>query len=173
VVGDLYIDASAWGLYEKRADNLTDPWGHYLFTVPVAYRTGLKYFSPSAPADQIGAPGDYCLLWGGYANYGLQPSVYGPKQATSWPENGNGGSLSILAPGTVTPIGLLAEGPPLAESNSTQLILTGLLNEVIAPVPVLASVGSLVQQIGVAAGPAPMIGVVVNPLYTAEDQHAL
>lgn len=173
VVGDLYIDVSAWGLYEKRADDLTDPWGHYLFTVPVAYRTGLKYFSPSAPADQIGVVGDYCLSWGGYSNYGLQPSAYGPKQATGWPENGNGSSLPILAPGTITPVGLLDEGAPLAESNSTQLILAGLLEEAIAPVPVLAAVGDLVQQIGVASGPAPVVGVAVNPLYTAEDQHAL
>lgn len=173
VPGDLYIDAVGWGLYEKRADVLTDPWGHYLFTVPVAYRTGLKYFGPSAPADEMGALGDYCLLWGGYSNYGLQPSAFGPKQATGWPENGNGGSSLILAPGTVTPIGLLAEGAALAESNSTQLILCGLLAEVIAPIPVLASVGQTVQQIGVTSGPAPVVGVAVNPLYTAEDSHAL
>lgn len=173
VLGDLYIDATAWGLYEKRGDSLTDPWGRYLFIVPVAYRTGLKYFGPSAPNDNVGLPGDYCLLWGGYANYGLEPSVYGPKQATSWPENGNGGTLPILAPGTITPIGLLAEGAALPESNSTQLILTGLLNEVIAPIPVKASIGDLVQQIGMAAGPAPMAGVAVNPLYTAEDSHSV
>jgi hypothetical protein len=173
IVGDLYIDAVAWGLYEKRADSITDPWGHYLFTVPVAYRTGLKYFGPSAPSDSVGLLGDYCLLWGGYANYGLQPSVFGPKQATSWPENGNGGTLPILAPGTITPIGLLAEGAALPESNSTQRILTGALDEVIAPIPVKAAIGDLVQQIGVAAGPAPMAGVAVNPLYTAEDSHSV
>ena len=174
VPGDLYIGQDTvgnWYLYEKRGGGLTDPWGHYLFQVPNTYVTGLKYFSASAPSDNLGIAGDYCLLWGGYANYGLRPSAYGPKQATGWPENGTGGSLPILAPGSITPIGLLAEGAALPESNSTQLILLGLLEEVIAPIPVKAAIGDLVNQMGVASGPTPLVGVTVNPLYTAEDTH--
>jgi len=174
VVGDLYIDTQTWFLYEKRAtDTATiDAWGHYLFQVPNTYRTGLKYFATSAPTDDIGVNGDYCMLWGGYANYGMLPALYGPKVNGKWPENGDGGTLPIAAPGTITPVGLLAEGAALPESNSTQLVMTGLQDEVLAPIPVLESVGSAVQQIGLKSGPSP-VAVVINPLYTATDGHAV
>lgn len=99
VAGDVYIDVQTWFLYAKRARNVADPWGHYLFKVPAAYQTTLKWFTSSVPTDDVGVAGDYCLLWGGFANYGLQPSIFGPKQATSWPENGNGPALSIAAIG--------------------------------------------------------------------------
>lgn len=86
VLGDLYLDTQTWQLFEKRGGR-TDPWGHYLFAVPVGYRNGLKWFGSSGPASSIGADGDYFLLFGGYPNYGLQPMIYGPKAAGSWPAN--------------------------------------------------------------------------------------
>lgn len=173
VFGDLYIDVQTWNLYEKR-DNGLDPWGHYLFNVPLAYRTNLKWFSAFAPSADFGVPGDYCLAWAGFPSYGLQPLVYGPKQASEWPENGNGPGTTISPVGanTVLPIGLTDEGAPVAESVSTQLIAIGLTEEYILPVPVTDGAGELVLQQGLQSGPAP-VTVVVNPLYTAEDQHAI
>ena len=177
VVGDIYIDVQTWFLYNKRSAGVgddIDPWGHYLFEVPNAYRTTLKWFSTFAPGDDLGVPGDYCLLWGGWANYGIQPSIYGPKQATSWPENGNGPNVTIAVAGagTVLQVGLLDEGPALPDSNSTQLIVVGLLDEYILAVPVGANAGDPVMQLGLQSGPE-NITVVVNPLYTAEDEHAI
>ena len=86
VVGDIYIDGQTFQLFNKRFQTADiDPWGHYLFVVPLTYQTTLKWFSTSAPPANVGANGDYCLLWGGYPNYGLQPSIYGPKAAGAWP----------------------------------------------------------------------------------------
>ena len=88
VVGDLYIDTQAWFLYNKRSTDAAadvDPWGHYLFTVPTTYQARLKWFSAYPPTNDIGLDGDYCLLWGGYPNYGMQPSIFGPKAAGAWP----------------------------------------------------------------------------------------
>lgn len=88
VVGDLYIDVQSFQIFYKRSTDsgsAVDPWGHYLFVVPVTYQTRLKWFVPSAPTNDIGTNGDYCLLWGGYPNYGLQPSIFGPKAAGAWP----------------------------------------------------------------------------------------
>jgi hypothetical protein len=86
VVGDLYIDAQTFQLFNKRAtDAGVDPWGHYLFVVPVTYQTRLKWFSAYPPTADIGIDGDYCALWGGYPNYGLQLSIFGPKAAGAWP----------------------------------------------------------------------------------------
>ena len=82
VVGDLYLDTQTWFLYSKRSPDAggnVDPWGHYLFVVPATYQTALKWFVPSAPTADIGVNGDYCLLWGGYPNYGMQPSIFGQK----------------------------------------------------------------------------------------------
>jgi hypothetical protein len=176
VVGDLYIDVQTWNLYNKRsaaAGDDVDPWGRYLFVVPATYQTGLKFFATTAPSNDIGVTGDYCLLWGGWANYGMQPSIYGPKQATGWPENGEGGTIPIAAPGTtVLPVGLLDEGTPIAESNSTQLIAAGLTSEIIIPIPVNANAGDPVSLLGLQSGPA-RVTVTINPLYTAEDQHAV
>jgi hypothetical protein len=174
VVGDVYIDVQTWQLFNKRATDITDPWGRYLFVVPLAYRTSLKFFSSFAPGNDIGVAGDYCLLWGGWANYGMQPSIYGPKQAAGWPENGEGPSTTIaaLGAGTVLPVGLEGEGAPLADSTSTQLIVVGLLDEYILGIPVLAGAGDPVQQLGLQSGPA-SVAVTINPLYTAEDQHAI
>lgn len=202
VVGDLYIDVLTWNLFNKRsaaAGDDVDPWGHYLFTVPPTYQTGLKWFATTAPSNDIGVAGDYCLLWGGWANYGMQPSIYGPKQATSWPENGegpnltiapDGGSQTILASvgspilvapgsalltslnGSVGTLGLLDEGPALGKSTSTQLIATGLTSEIIFPTPVNSSPGNPVTQLGLQSGPA-QVTVTINPLYTAEDQHSV
>jgi hypothetical protein len=90
VVGDLYIDVLTFQLFTKRTTSSqagVDPWGHYLFVVPVTYQTRLKWFVPSVPTNDIGIDGDYCLLWGGYPNYGLQPSIFGPKAAGVWPTN--------------------------------------------------------------------------------------
>lgn len=177
VVGDVFIDVQTWQLFNKRssaAGDGIDPWGHYLFIVPVAYRVSLKWFSAFAPGDDIGIPGDYCLLWAGFSNYGMQPAIYGPKQATSWPENGNGPGVTIAAAnaGFVLPVGLSGEGALIAESNSTQLIVVGLSDEYILPIPVSAGAGSPVGQQGLQSGPA-AVAVTLNPLYTAEDQHAI
>jgi hypothetical protein len=88
VVGDLYIDVQTFQIFTKRSTDSSadvDPWGHYLFVVPVTYQTRLKWFVPSLPTKDIGTDGDYCLLWGGYPNYGLQPLIFGPKAAGAWP----------------------------------------------------------------------------------------
>lgn len=90
VVGDVYIDTTSWQLFSKRSTDSAadvDPWGHYIFVVPVTYRNRLKWFVPSAPTNDVGIDGDYCLLWAGYPNYGLQPSIFGPKAAGAWPAN--------------------------------------------------------------------------------------
>lgn len=173
VFGDVYVDTQNWVLYNKRASDGLDPWGHYIFAVPPAYQTQLKWFSSSAPSDDIGAPGDYCLLWGGFANYGVEPLIYGPKTAgNKWPENGNGPDLVIAAAGAgfVTPVGLTGEGAPIADSPSTQLIVVGLTDEYILPWPVTAIAGSPVTQQGLQSGPA-AVDVNVNPIYSATDQH--
>lgn len=172
VLGDVYIDTQTWQLFNKRALDSVDPWGHYLFVVPAPYRSGLKWFSSSAPTADIGVAGDYCLLWGGWANYGMQPSIYGPRQSTEWPENGNGPAVPIAAAGagTVIPIGLLDEGAPVPDSSSTQLVVIGLTDEFILPIPVSAGAGEPVLQLGLQSGPA-AVAVVINSLYTANDEH--
>lgn len=174
VVGDLYIDVQTWFLYNKRAGDDVDPWGHYLFQVPVQYRTSLKWYSAYAPGDDIGMAGDYCLLWGGWSNYGMQPSIYGPKQSTSWPENGNGPNttIAVLGAGTVLQVGLTGEGAALPDSSSTQLVVVGLLDEYILAVPVTANAGDPVSQLGLQSGPVG-ITVSLNPLYTAEDENVM
>lgn len=175
VLGDLYIDTQTWQLFEKRATDSVDPWGHYLFVVPLAYRTVLKWFSTGLPPNSLGVPGDYCLLWGGFVNYGMQPSVYGPKQSKTWPEDGTGGALPVnpVNANAVLPVGLLSEsGSVLAESNSTQLVAVGLLGEAILPMPVLSGAGQTVNQAGLRSGPK-QITVTINPLYTAQDQYAV
>jgi hypothetical protein len=177
VVGDLYIDVQTWQLFNKRSTTASDdidPWGHYLFVVPVAYRTTLKWFNSYAPGNDIGVTGDYCLLWAGWANYGMQPSVYGPKQAAGWPENGDGGTvlIAVAGAGTVLPVGLSDEGAPLTYSASTQLIVAGLSDEFILPVPATANAGDPVTLQGLQSGPAAVV-VTLNTLYTAEDTHAL
>lgn len=173
VVGDLYIDVQTWNLYAKRSPDSggdVDPWGHFLFVVPLAYRTTLKWFSSYAPTNDIGVTGDYCLLWGGWSNYGMQPSIYGPKQAAGWPENGEGPNVPVVNAGVVIPVGLTGEGATVTDSSSTQLIATGMTSEVILAVPALG-IGS-VEQLGLQSGPA-NVAVTLNPLYTAEDQHAV
>lgn len=87
VVGDLYLDVQTWFLYEKRGTDKTNPWGHYLFQVPATYQAQLKWFGAYPPDNSVGVTGDYCLLWGGYPNYGLQPSIFGPYAAGAWPTN--------------------------------------------------------------------------------------
>ncbi len=87
VVGDLYYDTVSSELYCYRSNNSIDPWGNWLYVVPETYRPRLKWFSAMAPTPDLGTDGDYCLLWGGSANYGVQPSIYGPKAAGAWPTN--------------------------------------------------------------------------------------
>jgi hypothetical protein len=87
VVGDVYTDTQTQFLYVKRANEKMSPWGNYLFAVPQTYQNVLKWFSSAQPTNDLGANGDYCLLWGGYPNYGLQPSILGPKAAGAWPAN--------------------------------------------------------------------------------------
>lgn len=85
VVGDVYIDTQTQFLYAKRTNGQTNPWGNYLFAVPVTYQGLLKWFSSARPTNDVGADGDYCLRWAGGANYGLQPNILGPKAAGAWP----------------------------------------------------------------------------------------
>lgn len=87
IVGDVYLDTQTWFLYVRRSDNEISPWGNYVFPIPDTYQTTLKWFSSAHPANDLGIDGDYCLLWGGYPNYGLQPSILGPKAASAWPAN--------------------------------------------------------------------------------------
>jgi hypothetical protein len=172
VLGDLYIDVQTWQLFNKRALDSVDPWGNYLFVVPVEYRTKLKWFAPTLPAASLGIEGDYCLLWAGFANYGMRASVYGPKQPTGWPENGEGGIIEIAPPGNeVLQIGLTdPEGPELLKSNSTQLIATGLTDEYILPMPTNTATGDPVQNIGLQSGPL-QVDLTLNPLFGAVNQH--
>lgn len=87
LVGDLYIDVQTWQVFTKRSTDNTDPWGHYIFVVPATYQPRLKWFLPSAPTNDIGINGDYALIWAGYPNYGLQPSIFGPKAGGLWPSS--------------------------------------------------------------------------------------
>jgi len=87
VVGDVYVDTQTWFLYVKRSNEGPSSWGNYLFAVSATYQATLKWFSSAQPANTLGLDGDYCLLWGGYPNYGLQPSILGPKAAGAWPAN--------------------------------------------------------------------------------------
>ena len=87
VVGDVYIDTQTQFLYVKRSNGETSPWGNYLFVVPATYQNALNWFSSAHPTNDLGANGDYCLLWAAYPNYGLQPSILGPKTAGAWPAN--------------------------------------------------------------------------------------
>ena len=87
VVGDVYVDTQTFFLYAKRSNDKTSPWGNYLFVVPATYQAALNWFSAAQPTNDLGVDGDYCLMWGGYPNYGLQPSILGPKAAGAWPTN--------------------------------------------------------------------------------------
>lgn len=175
VVGDVYMDVQTFQLFEKRASDDTDPWGHYLFIVPATYRASLKFFTSYAPGDDIGVNGDYALLWAGYSNYGLQPSIFGPKAQNSWPENGNGPG-TVIDPAffaSALQVGLSDEGPTLPFSISTQLIVAGVADEFVLAIPTTTAVASdPVLQQGLQGQPV-NVTVTLNPLYTAEDGHAL
>jgi len=171
VVGDLYLDVQTWFLYEKRSSDSANPWSHQLFAIPDAYQNTLKWFSAIAPGDDIGVAGDYCLLWSGYPNYGLQLTIYGPKTANGWAENGEGGDVAV-SQSSVLPVGLSDEGAALPFSSSSQLVVAGLDSEYILAVPVAVSVGSLVEEVGLQSYPA-SVAVNIDPLYTAEDTHAV
>lgn len=87
LVGDLYIDVQTWQLFNKRTAltaSGVDPWGHYLFVVPVTYQARLKWFTSALPTNDVGIDGDYALIWAGYPNYGLQPLIAGPKAGGVW-----------------------------------------------------------------------------------------
>jgi hypothetical protein len=178
LVGDLYIDTAAWVLHTKRSNDAgggVDPWGHYLFAVPPTYQAQLKWFSTSLPDDSIGVTGDYCLSWAGFGNYGLQPSIYGPKNASgTWPESGNGPTTTIAVAGAgfVFPLGLFGEGAQAAYSNSTQLIVAGLVDEYVLATPVSNVAGTLISELGLQSVPS-VVTVTLNPLYTAEDEHSI
>lgn len=171
VLGDLYIDVQTWALYEKQA---TDQWGNYLFTVPATYQNTLKWFSAYLPGNDVGVNGDYCLLWSGFGNYGLQPSIFGPKANGCWPESGNGPD-TLLDPtyaGYELPTGLSDEGAVVAFSASTQLIVAGLSDEYIISVPVLAVGNTPISQVGLQSTPI-TVAVALNATYTAEDRHVI
>lgn len=173
VLGDLYLDVQTWFLYEKRANDDTDPWGHYLFQVPATYRSQLKWFSAYFPGDDIGVIGDYCLAWAGYPNYGLQPSFFGPRLANGWPESGTGIDTAFdpSFTGFTLPVGLVDEGTPVAYSASTQLVACGLADEYILAVPISTAGGVPVGSQGLQSGPL-SVAVTLNTLYTAQDEHA-
>jgi hypothetical protein len=174
VIGDLYIDTLTFQLYECRAGNTLDPWGHYLFVVPTIYQSALKFFGTTSPPDALGEPGDYYLQWAGYSNYGMQPAIFGPKMSTGWGENGDGPG-TVIAPGTgsnVIPTGLLAEGANLTDKQLSQLLAVGLAAEYAIPVPVTANDGDPVDQTGLQSGGA-QLNVTINPRYTAIDNYTV
>ena len=174
VVGDLYVDTQTWFLYEKRSAEGIDPWGHYLFAVPVQYQAGLNWFNSSLPTNGFGANGDYCLLWGGFNNYGLQPSFCGPNVNGYWPESGDGPDL-LLDPtyaGYTLPAGEEDEGAPIAFSNSWQLIVAGEDGEYVMSIPV-PQVGNTTVIQRAEQNPPAVVPVALNPLYSAEDEHAI
>lgn len=174
VVGDLYIDVQTWFLYEKRTSESTDPWGNYLFAVPATYQSGLKWFSSSLPTNDFGVNGDYCLLWGGFNNYGLQPSICGPNVNGYWPESGDGPD-TLLDPtyaGYSLPVGELDEGTPIAFSNSWQLVVVGLDTEYVLSIPVSQLPSTSVLERGLQSLPL-IVPVVFDPLYSAENEHVV
>lgn len=171
VTGDLYADVLTFQLFEKREINGLDPWGHYLFVIPALYRNTLKWFGASAPSNTIGIIGDYFMQWAGYDDYGMMPKIWGPKQWTGWPENGDGPDVIITNPG-VYPLGLLDEGPVRVDKMPNQLIAVGLLSEYIIPLVVTANPGEPVSQTGVQSS-GQLVLVALNALYTAADEHAL
>lgn len=171
VGGDVYIDVLTFQLFEKRNKEGLDPWGHYLFVVPALYQTSLKWFGTAPPTNDLGVVGDYYLQWGGYPNYGMNPVIFGPKQWTGWPENGDGPG-TVIAVGTgvsVLPVGLLAEGATLTDKQPSQLVATGLLAEITVPVPVTANDNDPVGQIGLQANGV-LVLTTLNTRYTAEDE---
>lgn len=174
VTGDLYIDVQTWFLYEKREAEGTDPWGHYLFAVPAAYRNSLKWFSAALPTNDYGVNGDYCLLWVGFNNYGLQPSICGPNVGGYWPESGDGPDL-LLDPafsGSTLPAGVADEGATIAFSASWQLIVAGVDTEYILAVPISQLPNTDIIERGLRSTPV-NVAVPLNPLYTATDGHAV
>lgn len=177
LVGDVYIDVTTWQLFEKRSSDSggdVDPWGHYLFVVPGLYRTSLKWFGAAAPTNDVGVVGDYFLHWAAYPNYGVQPAIYGPKQWTGWPNNGDGPGTAVATGygATVLPVGLTAEGATATDKQASQLLAVGLLAEYVVPVPVTSGDGDTVGQLGLQSGPT-LVQVSINSLYTAEDSHSI
>jgi hypothetical protein len=174
VLGDIYIDVDTWQLFEKRQSEGLDPWGHYLFVVPETYQSTLNFFGTTIPPNDLGNVGDYYLQYRGYANYGINPAIYGPKQASGWPENGSGPD-TVIADGTgstVLPVGLLDEGATLLDKQPAQLIVVGLLAEYVNPLPVTADDGEAVLQVGLQSSGV-QVTVTPNTLYTVEDEHAV
>jgi len=172
VVGDCYIDTQSWRFYAKRQVQGLDDWGHFLFVVPPLYRTSLKFFGTTAPDDSVGVPGDYYLLWAGFDNYGMQPVIWGPRQWTGWPENGDGPGTVVTNGANVLQIGIADEGPAVLDKAPSQLIQVGLLAEYVVPIPVTANDGDPVLQLGLQTS-GQLVEVDLNPLYTAEDEHAV
>jgi hypothetical protein len=175
VIGDLYIDVLTYQLFEKRSTGRLDDWGHYLFVVPATYRNSLKWFGPSRPSNKVGVPGDYFLQWAGYANYGMQLSIFGPKVIVGWPENGDGGGTGggpVINTTGVRQIGVLDEGLVLTDMALTQLIAIGVFDEYVIPLSVTANPGESVPPVGV-PNTGQLVITALNPLYTAEDEHAI
>ncbi len=186
VTGDLYMDTQQSFLYEKRsaeAGGGADPWGHYLFQIPAPYNATLKWFGSTPPTDDMGAVGDYALLWAGFGNYGLQPLIFGPKLVSGWEENGNGPDTQLdpafaaatfpQSTGVVLPVGILDEGATVSFSTSTQMIGVGVaVDEFALQVPLTNTALAPVSQAGVQSQAA-AVAVTLNPLYTAQDAHGV
>lgn len=175
VTGDVYLDTQTSFLYVKRDLDAAQPWGYYLFQVPATYVNTLKWFDDVLPSDDVGVPGDYALAWAGFGNYGLNPSVYGPKQATAWAEGGNGPQTQIdpnLA-GVAWPLGIADESTASAAwSTSTQLIAVGVDTEYVLAIPLSPISGSFVFELGMQSQPAAMV-TNLNPFYAATDSHGV
>lgn len=174
VVGDLYIDTMfTWRIFEKREINGLDDWGHFLWIIPPLYRNSLKWFGASPPDNSLGVPGDYFLQWAGYDNYGMNPTIWGPKLWTGWPENGDGpGTVIATGHPEVHQLGILDEGPNLTDMMLDQLIAIGIFDEYIIPFPITANPGDPVSQLGSQTS-GNLVVVEINALYTAEDEHAI
>jgi hypothetical protein len=172
VVGDLYIDDFTYQLFEKRQINGLDDWGHYLFVVPPLYHWALKWFGSGNPSNTLGVPGDYYLQWAGFDNYGMQPTIWGPKLWTGWPENGDGPGTKIGPEARILQVGVLDEGAFLNDAALNQLIAVGIFDEYIIPLSITANPNDPVGQLG-SQGSGSLVLLALNTLYTAEDEHAL
>jgi len=89
---------------------------------PVAY--SLKWYGDARFPNTLGDVGDFGLFTGSEAT----PTVWGPKAASGWPENGDGPTL--FPPDAITnytPRGLAGDGPdaPLDTTDLTTSSVTG------------------------------------------------
>jgi hypothetical protein len=157
VVGDVYIDVQTWQLFNKRATNDTDPWGHYLFVVPVTYRTALKFFSTSAPGDDIGIARGLLPAVGRLGQLRHAAVDLRPQAGIELAGERRRPSVTIAAPGTtVLPVGLVGRRCGLPRQPVNAAYRRWLVDEYILSVPVTGCRGARVAA-RFAVGPAAVL----------------